>query len=161
MKMLDLYSGLGGASEAFVLAGWDVMRCENNPLLMEVPETWEWDLSNEGEVLKLIHMPFWDNADLIWASPPCMEFSNGYNAPGPTARRESRDFEPDLTLLKAAVSIIEEKKPRYWIIENVAGASKIFSKELGKKPNSNHRPIPIMGCFSIHRHAARMDPFKI
>jgi site-specific DNA-cytosine methylase len=39
MKMLDLFSGLGGASEAFVRAGWEVMRIENNPLLSEVPNT--------------------------------------------------------------------------------------------------------------------------
>ena len=35
--MLDLFSGLGGFSEAFVLAGDEVVRVENNPLLSEVP----------------------------------------------------------------------------------------------------------------------------
>jgi site-specific DNA-cytosine methylase len=33
MRMLDICSGLGGASEAFIDAGWEVTRLENNPLL--------------------------------------------------------------------------------------------------------------------------------
>lgn len=131
MRMIDLFSGLGGASEAFLKAGWDVMRCENNPLLFDVESTWKWDLTNEREIDSLIHMPYWDNVDLIWASPPCTEFSLAFNAPGPKAKREGREFEPDMRPLRAAIRIIKAKKPRYWVIENVHGASKIFSKELG------------------------------
>jgi hypothetical protein len=39
MRVLDLFSGLGGFSEAFVQAGDEVVRVENNPLLSEVPCT--------------------------------------------------------------------------------------------------------------------------
>ena len=39
MKVLDLFSGLGGFSEAFLRAGDEVVRVENNPLLSEVPNT--------------------------------------------------------------------------------------------------------------------------
>ena len=39
IRVLDLFSGLGGFSEAFVLAGDEVARVENNPLLSEVPHT--------------------------------------------------------------------------------------------------------------------------
>jgi len=39
MKVLDLCSGLGGFSEAFLTAGHDVLRIENNPLLADVPNT--------------------------------------------------------------------------------------------------------------------------
>jgi hypothetical protein len=38
-EVLDLFSGLGGASEAFLSSGHDVVRIENNPLLSEVPNT--------------------------------------------------------------------------------------------------------------------------
>lgn len=142
MKIIDLYSGLGGASEAFVLAGADVMRCENNPLLLDTPDTWKWDLSQDAEVEKLINMPYWDNADLIWASPPCLEFSNAFNAPKPTAAREGRPFFPDLTLVQNAITIIEAKTPRYWIIENVVGAIKDFAPILGE-------PRQIIGAFVL------------
>ena len=37
LKMLDLFSGLGGASEAMVNdPKWEVLRIENNPLLSGV-----------------------------------------------------------------------------------------------------------------------------
>ena len=39
MKVLDLCSGLGGFSEAFVAAGHEVLRIEHNPLLADVPHT--------------------------------------------------------------------------------------------------------------------------
>ena len=39
MRVLDLFSGMGGFSEAFLLAGDEVVRVENNPLLSEVPRT--------------------------------------------------------------------------------------------------------------------------
>ena len=40
MKVLDLYSGLGGFSEAFVQdQNYQVIRIENNPLLKDVPHT--------------------------------------------------------------------------------------------------------------------------
>jgi hypothetical protein len=143
-KMIDLYSGLGGASEPFVKAGWDVMRCENNPTLLEVESTWEFDLTDNLDVDTLIHMPYWDDADLIWASPPCLEFSRGYNAPAPTAEREGREFKPDMKPLKSALKIIKEKNPKWWVIENVAGASKIFSKHMNVKA-----PTQIIGPYFL------------
>ena len=40
MWVLDLCSGLGGASEAFVNhPHWEVIRIENNELLADVPHT--------------------------------------------------------------------------------------------------------------------------
>ena len=39
MKVLDLFSGLGGASEAMLSNGWEVQRIENNMLLKGVPNT--------------------------------------------------------------------------------------------------------------------------
>ena len=39
MKIIDLCSGMGGASEAFIQAGDDVVRIDNNILLSEVPHT--------------------------------------------------------------------------------------------------------------------------
>lgn len=140
MRMLDLYSGLGGASEAFLSAGWDVLRIDNNPLLSGVPNTVMNDLSSGGWNDK-------DKFDLVWASPPCREFSSAYSAPGPKAKREGRDFEPDLTLLNQAMLIINTINPRWWVIENVSGASKIFSRELGMPPRQIVGPFFLWGLF--------------
>ena len=82
------------------------------------------------------------NIHLLWASPPCVEFSQGYNAPGPKAKREGRAFEPDMELLEAAIMIREMWKPKFWVIENVVGAIKHFEPYLGE-------PTQILGSFVL------------
>lgn len=142
-RMVDLYAGLGGASEDFLRQGdhrWEVLRIDNNELLQEVPNMMIADLTATDWAINA----HWYNCDLVWASPPCLDFSQGYNAPGPVAKRNGQDFEPDLEPLRAAVRWIKILKPKYWVIENVAGASKIFSKELGV-----NAPMQIIGPYFL------------
>jgi hypothetical protein len=145
--MLDLFAGLGGASEAMIHdRGWDVRRVDNNPLLMMVENmvnvdvskllTWEWDEEGD-EVL-----------DLLWASPPCREFSQAYGAPGPIANRAGIEFTPDLELVEIALELIELYKPKFWVIENVIGSIKHFAK-LGLKPRQIIGPFVLYGNFPL------------
>jgi len=143
--MLDLFSGLGGASEAFMdHDGWQVTRFENNPALGWVLNTKLIDV----EKLIQVHPPggLHGAFELIWASPPCREFSRGFAAPGPTAQREGRDFEPDMKLVEAAKRIIDELKPKYWVIENVIGAIPHFEELLGN-PRQIIGPFVLWGNF--------------
>jgi len=133
MIIIDLCSGLGGASEAFIQAGDEVLRIENNILMAAVPGT---ELMTVQQFLKFLLQALEDgdvfpNIDLIWASPPCLAFSNAYNAPQSNARRAGEDYSPDLGILKTCMQIIDILQPRYWIIENVAGAVKWFDGILG------------------------------
>ena len=141
-RMLDLCSGLGGASEAFLQAGWDVVRIENNPLLEDVPHT---EIRDILELVPPYH--FGEPFDLIWASPPCTEFSNAYAAPKSVSRREGIEFEADLRILKKCIEIIEYLDPENWVIENVSGASKTFSKILGFPPWQIVGPFFLWGKF--------------
>jgi len=83
---------------------------------------------------------------LIWASPPCLAFSTAYNAPKPTAQRAGIDYKPDMSLVKRAMEIIEELKPKHFVIENVAGASKDFEPLLGT-PRQIIGPFLLWGSF--------------
>ena len=137
MKCLDLCSGLGGFSEAFLHApGWEIMRVENNPLLEDIPNT---ELicikefrDNLHEMIQRGYKP--DHVDLILFSPPCTEFSLGFHSPRSIASREGRleDYKPDLSILQAGLDIIEMLEPTYYIIENVRGACRYFSPILGR-----------------------------
>mgnify|MGYP003627900018 FL=1 len=140
-QMIDLFSGLGGASEGFLVDGWSVNRYENNPLLGNVPFTTLCDLRHP-----LPSVP--GDAFFIWASPPCDEFSNAFSAPAPLAKREGRDFEPSLELVKRAMAIIEELNPTYWCIENVVGAIKHFEPLLGE-PRQIIGPFVLWGNFPL------------
>lgn len=133
MIVIDLCSGLGGASEAFIQAGDEVLRIENNILMMTVPGT---ELMTVQDFLGFLIQAKNDghvfpNIDLIWASPPCLAFSNAYDAPQSKARRVGEDYSPDLGIVKTCMQIIDILQPRYWIIENVAGAVKWFEPLLG------------------------------
>ena len=110
---LDLFSGLGGASEAFVqdLDNWTVLRIDNNPLLSGVPNT----IIASVDELTPIDASNWVNSiDCIWASPPCRDFSNGYSSPKSIHVREHGidSYNPDMTLLTTALDIIEIVKPK-------------------------------------------------
>ena len=66
MTILDLCSGLGGWSEAFVSTNWNVIRIENNPDLAYVPFTLTLDVLKWEEWIDDI-----PTVDVIVASPPC------------------------------------------------------------------------------------------
>jgi len=136
MKMLDLFSGLGGASEAFLNNGWEVKRIENNPALALVPNTTIIDVYDLGQLLDIEiamgHVP--SQATLVWASPPCTDFSDGYSSPKSIAIRAREDYDPTeaIALVKETKRIIDLLQPKYWIIENVRGAIKYLTPILGK-----------------------------
>lgn len=149
MRVLDLFSGLGGWSEAFITAGHEVLRIENNPLLKDIRKTHLICIKEFRDELlnaRTKGLPLMD-IDLITASPPCLEFSNAYSAPkaqwlrdNPTALFD--DYEPSLELLEVTLEIIEILKPRYWVIENVVGAIKHFKPKLGT-------PRQIIGAYVL------------
>lgn len=134
MFMLDLCSGLGGASQPMKDRGWDVIRVDNdkrfNPEFFADVRSFTW----EG-----------NTPDFIWASPPCTEFS-----------RESMPWcrtgnPPDMSIVMACKKLIDEIKPRYWVIENVRGAVKWFEPILGK-PTYVCNPYYLWGNFPDISH---------
>lgn len=124
---LDLFSGLGGASEAFVQAGWTVLRIETNDKLQYVPRTLNLDVLKWRDWIDDIPKP-----DIIWASPPCRDFSTAFNAPRSIHERSHETaWRPNMDCLNAAKDIIDYLSPGIWIIENVSGSEKYFSSRVG------------------------------
>lgn len=145
MKMLDLCSGLGGASEAFLLAGWNVQRIESNSILANIPQTTIIDVKTLRILLEQ-NQP--EPIDFVWASPPCREFSNGYNSPKSQAIRAGNkaNYQPDMSILMECIRIIEIIQPKYWCIENVRGATPYFNPILGE-PRQVIGPYCLWGNF--------------
>lgn len=154
--MVDLFSGLGGASEAMANdPNWNVLRIENNPLLSGVPFTVIDDVKNiRNNVESNWLVP---KIDLIWASPPCTEFSGGWNSPKSIASRSPdglKNYEPDMSLLQAAMDIIETVRPKYWVIENVIGSIRYFAEYLGE-------PRQIIGPYVLWGNFPKIYPGKM
>lgn len=134
--MLDLCAGLGGASEAFMDSpNWEVIRVDNNELLKDVPGMWIEDIVDIADGIQrgVTHIPSYD---LVWFSPPCVDFSLAYDAPQSKAYRDGEDYEPDMLLLDAGLVILDrirEVNPNVvWVVENVRGAIKHFRPRLGE-----------------------------
>ncbi len=147
---LDLFAGFGGASEAFVqdLDNWDVLRIDNNLLLQNVPRMRIECVKELSKIVWPFAHPNGQKIDVIWASPPCREFSDGYNSPKSQAQRDGTidDYKPDMSFLEAALQIIQIVKPKYWIIENVRGSIPYFKPLLGS-PRQIIGPYYLWGNF--------------
>jgi len=114
MKMLDLFSGLGGASQAFKSSGWQVTR-------VDISLKFKPDICAD-----LLNNPIKKNYyDFIWCSPPCIEFSRSFL---PWIQDSTA---PSLKLFQASLQIIQEFQPKFWCIENVKGAVKWFKPFAG------------------------------
>ena len=102
--MLDLFSGLGGASSAFRDRGWTVITVDADPALKPdiVADLCGWHWAG-GPV------------DLLWASPPCTEFSR-WSMPW------FKKVIPDMRCVQAVYRLVAEIRPTHWILENVKGA---------------------------------------
>jgi hypothetical protein len=123
MRMLDLFSGSGSASRAAAVRGWEVVRIDNAA----------------GTAADIrADLATWEPApgdwyDLVWASPPCAQLS--------TAGR-SRNVEAGLVLVDAALRIIRTLSPRWWVLENVHGATRAIGSRIGP-------PVACYGSFYL------------
>lgn len=133
---IDLFCGLGGASSAFCAApGWKVIKIDNNPdLIPHVHGMILADVHETENILAIIFSLLFDYKDelekvVIWASPPCTEFS---------LANANRPEEPDMSCLVDAKFIIDKlyqwmsanETEFYWVVENVKGAIEWFNEEL-------------------------------
>jgi len=159
LKVLDLFSGFGGFSEAFVLNRDEVLRIENNPLLSEVKHTVLMDVRKLRDIISQDLAdgnlnPYLLNIDLIVASPPCYDFSLAFSAPQGIVARKGKEafenYEPDMELFHVTLEIIEMLKPRYYIIENVRGSIRHCEK-IGLKPRQKFQAYVLYGNFPMFK----------
>lgn len=115
MKVLDLFSGLGGATKAFVERGHSVDTLDYEA---KFKPTFFVDIRE-------FH-PSVDRYDFVWASPDCRRFSVAALAKHWTKRGEvhyadTPEAQEAVELVQAALRVIQEAAPRYWIMENPVG----------------------------------------
>jgi len=115
MRFIDLFAGLGGFHKALHELGHEcVFASEINPVLRETYKlNWGKNINIHGDIRKIVK----DNIDLIpdhdilCAGFPCQPFSK--------AGKQLGRYDERGTLFDEIVRILEVKKPRYFILENV------------------------------------------
>jgi len=117
VKVLDLFSGTGSATQPFVDRGHkryrvDINQVHEADLYEDVLKVNYYDLVNAG--------PF----DFIWASPPCTAFSNaalGMNHWSTDMTPNTTEAEDSLRLVAHTIRLIAALTPKYWVMENPRG----------------------------------------
>lgn len=115
MKVIDLFCGVGGFSEGFKQAGFEVVLAIDN---------WELALNShkanhpdsEHWLVDIMYLESLPKCDVIIASPPCTEFSVAKIMGG-----DDRKPEKGMELVIKTLALIGNNNPKYWIIENVWG----------------------------------------
>lgn len=137
--MIDLFSGRGGASRVMRQRGWRVLSVDLDPRFRP-------DIIADVRQLPL---RLGARPDLLWASPPCTEFSK-LDMPWsrPTAP------EPSLACVEATYAAVHALRPRFWVLENVRGAIPYIGR-----PTYSACPIFLWGDFPPLQYRRR--PYKV
>jgi len=127
MLMVDLCAGLKGASRAMTERGWTVITLDVDPSFYPdiIANVRDWTYQGQ-------------RPDLIWASPPCNEFSREFMPWNKTGQ------PPDMSIYWGCRRIIDQAHPRFWIIENVRGAVRYFGR-----PAQVFNPYYLWGFFPL------------
>lgn len=120
MKVLDVFSGTGGWSDPWLVAGHDVKRLELDAKLAEQTGAIQVDVNDTARVLDLLGD--W-RPDVVLASPPCnaftvMRIGRNWTHDGQPRNQHAID---GLTNVVSTLRLIAALAPRYWVIENPRG----------------------------------------
>tara|TARA_Y100001973_G_scaffold75419_1_gene110153 strand:+ start:1253 stop:1873 length:621 start_codon:yes stop_codon:yes gene_type:complete len=158
-KMIDLCSGLKGASQPFIdCPDWEVFTIDINPILD--PDLCI-DIIELSKILEEIKEVPTEDITLIWASPECIEF---YKVLAPF-HKDDYGNEPDMSLVNACLKIIDFINPKYWVLENTQSGSIFIKKILG-----NYRQklgpfflwgnFPLLNCKVDKKHKYNNDTWS-
>jgi hypothetical protein len=113
IRVLDLFSGLGGFSEPFRERGHEVVT-------LDIDARFEPDIVADVRTIRYPSLPPLDRPfDVVLASPPCEAFSlaaswNGWPPPPEKTER-------GLSLVASALLLIADIAPLWWVMENPHG----------------------------------------
>ena len=158
-SVLSLFSGVGGLDYGFEAAGfetrvaleWDHQCCESlrasrsTPLIeADLIETPTKDILRAGDLRA-------GSVDMLIGGPPCQPFSkSGYWKSGDSLRLQ----DPRTNTLAGYLRVVEEVRPKAFLLENVEGLAfggkdeglrLLLStvKRINKSANTNYRPVVI------------------
>lgn len=123
MKVLDIFAGLGGFSQAFAKEG-NVIETMDNGKDGNFNVTYAMSANS-------FHPKNNGYYDVVLSGTPCTEYAK-WMMRGCLFSDRSKVMFPNNELLRETIRIINEARPRIWIVENVIGAVSFISAFLGK-----------------------------
>lgn len=121
-RVLSLFSGAGGLDLGFLNSGFEIVWA--NDFLEDAVNTYKKNIGSHivhGDITKILNSDIPNDADIVIGGFPCQGFSVANNN---RSMEDKRNF-----LYKEMLRIIEDKKPKFFLAENVKG---IISMDGGK-----------------------------
>ena len=150
MKFIDLFAGLGGFHQALTqLDHQCVFACEIDKQLNTL---YEENFGRKPDLdIRNVDIARIPDHDILCAGFPCQPFSKAT----PTDRRTGFDYPDQGDLFDYVIKILNAKKPRYFILENVPNLKKHDSGRTWQKIlenlKKNDKYQVNEGCFSPHQ----------
>lgn len=122
MKVVSLFSGVGGFDLGFIRAGFDVIYA--NDIVEDAVKTYKYNIGNHivlGDITKIKSDEIPNNFDVLIGGFPCQGFSVANTK---RSMSDQRNF-----LYKEIVRVLKDKNPKFFVLENVKG---ILSMQKGK-----------------------------
>ena len=129
MKVIDLFSGVGGLSAGFEKAGYDIVLA--NEFDKDIAKSYQLNhkktiMINDDIKNILPEIEKYKNKiDVIIGGPPCQ----GFSMAGARIRKNSFLEDPRNFLFRNYFSVVQAVEPKYFVMENVPG---MLSMEKGK-----------------------------
>lgn len=129
MKVIDLFSGVGGLSVGFEKAGYDIVLA--NEFDKDIAKSYQLNhkktrMINDDIKNILPEVEKYKNKiDVIIGGPPCQ----GFSMAGARIRKNSFLEDPRNFLFRNYFSVVQAVEPKYFVMENVPG---MLSMEKGK-----------------------------
>ena len=121
LKFIDLFAGLGGFHKALHELGHQcVFASEIDPVLREIYKK-NWGIEPFGDIKEIVEkrIETIPEHDILCAGFPCQPFSKA-------GKQLGRKDKERGTLFDEIVAILEFRKPKYFILENVPFIVKQF-----------------------------------
>jgi DNA (cytosine-5)-methyltransferase 1 len=129
-KFIDLFCGIGGFSLGFIQAGFEhkfgLDNCNDTPQIEKVYRDNIGEFINK-DIKNFSGKAFESEIDVVIGSPPCKSFS--------VANTLNRKCDTSLT--KEFLRVVDEIKPKVWIMENVPSFLKFVDAPFKHKFNAN------------------------
>ncbi|MGA8808893.1 MAG: DNA (cytosine-5-)-methyltransferase, partial [Thermoanaerobaculia bacterium] len=164
-RAVDVFAGVGGMSLGFEMAGFNVLAAvDNNPVNVEAyTSNFPGTHCFEADIAELTASELREEAgidgdiDVLFGGPPCQGFSV-------IGKRHAKD--PRNELLIHFARLLKELKPRYFVVENVAGlmigdARKTLNRFLSKAETAGYsivKPLTILNAkdFGVPQQRRRL-----
>ena len=121
-RVVSLFSGCGGLDLGFINSGFDIVWA--NDFFKEAVESYKYNIGDHivhGDITQISNNKIPNDIDVVLGGFPCQGFSVANNK---RSMKDERNF-----LYKELLRVIKDKKPKFFVAENVKG---LISMQKGK-----------------------------